>query len=145
MLAGKEHRFLSADEASTIPKDERIFIGWTGWFLLFAAVQGFNTVFFLVGYFCLHISIIDISWGLMPLVPLTILLVERGTLLGAEAITPVQVVVFILIAIWGLRLAWHIGSRYSGPDQRYIELEKFDAGCPEPGRGIAIWIKIFVF
>lgn len=137
-----QQRFLSA---AAEPKDERIFIDWNGWGLLFLAVQTFNFGFFLVGYFCLHISIIDISWGLMPIIPLTMLLVERIVILGVESISAIQIIVYVLISIWGLRLASLIARRYHGADERYVELEKFDAGCPQPLRGVAICIKIFAF
>ena len=118
---------------------------WNGYGMLFAATQVFNTVFFLVGYYCIHISIIDVSWGLMPLVPLTMLLVERIAIVGPESVSPISIITYVLVAIWGLRLAYHIASRYGGPDARYVELMKFDAGCPEPLKAISIWIKIFVF
>ena len=81
----------------------------------------------------------------MPLVPLTMLLVERIVIVGPESVTPISIITYVFIAIWGLRLAYDIASRYGGPDARYVELMKFDAGCPEPLKAISIWIKIFVF
>lgn len=77
----EQARFLSVTPEY---KEERIFLDWNGWGLLFLAVQVFNFGFFLAGYFKYHISIIDISWGLMPIVPLTMLLIERIVILGAD-------------------------------------------------------------
>lgn len=81
----------------------------------------------------------------MPLIPLTMLLVERIVICGAASVTAISIVAYVLIAIWGIRLAQHIIRRYHGADARYIELEKFDAKCPEPFKGFLIWFKIFVF
>lgn len=69
-----------------------------------------------MGYWWVHISIIDISWGLMPLVPLTMLLVERIVIVGATSVTAISIIVYVLIAVWGFRLARLIWTRYQGPD-----------------------------
>lgn len=146
--AGQE-RFLSADAtaaaAAAAAADPRLFIGTTGWLYLLAIVNGFNTIVFFVGYFCLSLSIIDISWGVMPLIPLVILLVERIIVFGGASVTIIQIIVFALISIWGLRLAFYIAVRYHGEDARYVELAKFEAGYPQPIRGFNLWLKIFVF
>jgi steroid 5-alpha reductase family enzyme len=73
------------------------------------------------------------------------LLVERIVILGADSVTPIQIVVFVLICIWGIRLASLILRRYHGPDERYVELEKFDSRCPAPLKAVSICIKIFGF
>lgn len=142
-------RFLSAATEEdkgyfyTDPNDPRIFIGWVRWWYIVAAINAWNLVWFFVGYFCLHISIIDISWGLMPIVTVLMCLVDLIAYKGADEVTFSQITCLVLITIWGLRLAWHIGSRYHGPDARYVELEKMDAGFPEPIRGFKIWFSIF--
>lgn len=74
---------------------------------------------FVIGYFCIHISIIDVAWGIMPLVPMTMILAERAIVLGPESISTVSMIMYGLVAIWGARLALHIGCRYQGPDIRY--------------------------
>lgn len=112
---------------------------------MFAAVQVFNFFVFIIGYFFSDISIIDISWGLMPLVPLTMLLVERIAVVGAESLTVMSLIVYGLVFIWGTRLAWHIGVRHNGLDARYKELLKLDARCPQPCHGFMTWFRNFFF
>jgi len=94
--------------------------------MMFGATQLFNVFVFFVGYLCIDISIIDVTWGIMPLVPLTMLLVERIAVVGAESVTVMSIIVYCLVFFWGSRLAWHIASRHKGCDARYIELMKFD-------------------
>lgn len=75
----------------------------------------------------MSISIIDICWGIMPLIPLTMLLVERIVIVGPESVTNISIIVYCLVAVWGIRLAYHIGKRYTGEDIRYVELLKLDS------------------
>lgn len=108
-----------------------------------ACIQGFNFITFVIGYFCLSISIIDIVWGIMPMVSMTIMLVDLIVNKGADQLTPAQILVYVLIMVWGGRLAIHIGKRYHGEDVRYLEFKKIDGKCPEPFRGFLIWFKVF--
>ena len=57
-------------------------------------------------------SILDIAWG-----PGFVLLASWH-FLRAEP-TPRASILLVLIWVWGLRLAWHIGSRHRGEDARY--------------------------
>lgn len=113
--------------------------------MLFGAQQILNFLVFCVGYCCMDVSLIDTFWGILPLVPLTMLLVERIVIVGPESITAPQILVFCLVAVWGLRLFWHIGSRYFKvpPDIRYVELLKLDSQCPQPCRGFMTWLRNF--
>lgn len=108
-----------------------------------ACIQGFNVITFIIGYFCLSISIIDIVWGIMPMVSMTIMLVDFIVNKGADQLTTAQILVYALIMVWGGRLSIHIGKRYHGEDVRYLEFKKIDGKCPEPFRGFLIWFKVF--
>jgi len=74
----------------------------------------FNLVFYFVAQCKKDNSIIDILWGPVFIVPNLISLIISGNWNERTILT------FSLVSIWGLRLAWHIGSRHSGKeDFRY--------------------------
>ena len=65
-------------------------------------------------------SIVDIAWGLgFIVVAGTGFLVNQNT-------TPASVITLILVVIWGLRLAIHLGKRNigKGEDYRYVNMRK---------------------
>lgn len=65
-------------------------------------------------------SIVDIAWGLgFIVVALTGFLVNQTP-------TPASVITLILVIIWGLRLAIHLGKRNigNGEDYRYVNMRK---------------------
>ena len=75
-----------------------------------------------------HHSVIDVTWGLgFAVVALTSLLVSSG---HGDATR--RVLVAALTAVWGLRLAIHIGRRNwgKGEDPRYAELLAKAPGNP---------------
>ena len=57
-------------------------------------------------------SILDIAWG-----PGFVLLASWHFLRTDP--TPRSSLLLVLIWVWGLRLAWHIGKRHRGEDARY--------------------------
>ena len=74
----------------------------------------FNFVFYFVALAKKDNGIVDILWGLIFIVPNLISLCISGNW------NERTILVFVLVCIWGLRLAWHIGSRHSGKeDFRY--------------------------
>ena len=74
----------------------------------------FNFVFYFFAQVKKDNGIIDILWGLIFIVPNLISLCISGNW------NERTILVFVLISIWGLRLAYHIGSRHSGKeDFRY--------------------------
>lgn len=78
-------------------------------------------------------SIIDTVWGLgFALIALCTFGVSASTLPSAYGNTTSRVVVTALTALWGLRLAVHIGlrSRGHGEDPRYVALLAESAGDP---------------
>ena len=66
----------------------------------------FNLVFFFVAQIKKDNSIIDILWGPIFIVPNIISLCISGNWNERTILT------FSLVSLWGLRLAWHIGSRH---------------------------------
>ncbi|MBI3494842.1 DUF1295 domain-containing protein [Candidatus Saccharibacteria bacterium] len=85
---------------------------------------GFITIVFFVAKKIKRYDIIDAVWG--P----TFILVAVTSYLISYKFTPylsVCLLVVALVAIWGSRLAWHIGKRKVGSvkeDPRYVELRK---------------------
>ena len=65
-------------------------------------------------------SIVDIAWGLGFIV-----VAGTGFLVNHNA-TPASVITLILVVIWGLRLAIHLGKRNigKGEDYRYVNMRK---------------------
>jgi len=60
------------------------------WGMLLASVMVFNTLNFLICYFCINdLSIVDITWGLMFTIPNFILLFDRISLSGTKSVTDV--------------------------------------------------------
>lgn len=99
-------------------------IEWT-WMQLLTCVLLFNSSFFPFCYFCLNdISIVDILWGLMFLIPNGILLANKIHTKGIESVTDLQKLTMGLVTLWGLRLAIHIGKRHKGEDWRYTQVIK---------------------
>lgn len=119
-------------------------ITWN-WGMLFLFVQLFNTVIYLIGYFCLNdISIVDITWGLMFLIPNYLLLFDRMSVGGKAAVTDVQVLTLVLVTIWAVRLSVHIGRRHKGEDWRYKTLiRKRWAHCGPVGSAISAYLWVF--
>lgn len=84
----------------------------------------FITVVFFIGKKMKRYDIIDSAWG-----PTFILVAITSYLISYQS-TPylsVCLLVVALVSIWGLRLCWHIASRFRSSqheDPRYIELRK---------------------
>ena len=77
-------------------------------------------------------SVVDIAWGLaFVAIAVTAGLAGSGTPWRRGLLV-------VLVGVWGLRLAWHIGSRQRGhgEDPRYTELMRGQ------GFGTAVW-KVF--
>jgi len=123
-----------------------LFTGVDGWFYLYALTLAAGTIVYLVSYFGYDdISIIDISWGLLPLVPLNALLIDRIINVGGDSVTISMIITYVLVHIWGLRLAWHIAARHKGEDARYVEMRKIWASCPAVARALVVYFNVFVF
>lgn len=67
-------------------------------------------------------SYIDVWYGISFILPLIAVIISR---LMREDDLPVRVYVVLgLVAMWGLRLAIHIGVRHRGEDFRYADMRK---------------------
>lgn len=80
---------------------------------------------YMTGVYCIALykkdnSIVDIAWGLGFVV------LAYAILLRTPVWTARQLLVTVLITIWGLRLSWHIGARHvtQGEDPRYVRMRK---------------------
>jgi steroid 5-alpha reductase family enzyme len=87
-----------------------------------------------------RVSVVDVAWGLG-----FVLVALVSALLGDE---PVRWLLLVMVAVWGLRLAWHIGRRQLGDakeDPRYAEMLG-DSGFGTAVRkvfvvqGVAVWL-----
>ena len=90
----------------------------SGWMLLlwnFAAVMGFMIAVWMLSVVIRNADIADTLWGL------GFVLVAWITFLGAEGYLGRRLLITLVITIWGLRLALHIGTRSlgKGEDRRY--------------------------
>lgn len=94
------------------------------WILLFFAVMIFNTISFLFCYFIMNdISIIDITWGIMILIPLGAIVSEKLFVKEEMWLSQVQMLTLGMVVMWALRLIAHLASRYNGvEDWRYTKL-----------------------
>jgi steroid 5-alpha reductase family enzyme len=62
-------------------------------------------------------SYIDVWWGLSFIVP-------NAALIGlhryvGHSIDPRTILINLIVSVWGMRLAWHIGKRHTEEDYRY--------------------------
>ena len=68
-------------------------------------------------------SYIDVWYGISFIVPLAAVIISRA--IRDPALIPLRVyIVSGLVAIWGIRLAIHIGVRHVGEDYRYADMRK---------------------
>jgi len=83
-----------------------------------AIVAIFMTIFYLIAYLRKRIDTVDIAWGLGFVV------IAITTMLHRPSAT--TQIVALLVAVWGVRLAVHIGLRSRGKkeDPRYQEIAK---------------------
>lgn len=77
-------------------------------------------VLFLLAQVLADNSIVDIAWGLGFIV-----VAVTGFLVNQHA-TPASVITLVLVVVWGLRLAIHLGKRNigKGEDYRYVNMRK---------------------
>ena len=78
------------------------------------AVFGCNIVLFFIAQCRKDNSIVDTAWGPLFIVPNLVILIRNGHWYWRT------ILVLVLVSIWGLRLAIHIGVRHPGKeDFRY--------------------------
>ena len=136
---------MTGSEAAGFPLD-RLLLGGAASAL---AVALLLLVTFLVALRLGRHSVVDVAWGLGFV---TVAAVTWLTSLGAgDAVR--RTVVLVLVAVWGVRLAWHIGarSRGHGEDPRYEKLLSRAKGHPNAYalrsiyllQGVILWFVSF--
>ena len=86
--------------------------------VLVVAVFGFNTILACYAFYKDDLSIVDIFWSIMFLIPNLILLIARIDYFNLD-----MAIVIVLVTIWSLRLSIHIGVRHKGEDYRYVKIK----------------------
>lgn len=113
-----------------------------GWWIQFGFVMAFNTVVYLIALCKDDLSIVDISWGVMFIIPNAAIAYHRIVILKQE-MNDVMLMTIILITLWGVRLSWHIGSRHKGEDYRYKIIKARWRHRPAPIRLLCSYLYIF--
>ena len=80
-----------------------------------------NTLFFFYCQAKKDNSYIDVFWGLTFIEPIVALLIYYAAS-GVTVIYPRVILTTVLVSIWGLRLAYHIGARHTKEDFRYVDM-----------------------
>jgi steroid 5-alpha reductase family enzyme len=65
------------------------------------------------------LSIVDITWSLMFLIPNAMILYQRR-----DSTSGVMLLLAVMLFIWAIRLAGHIFMRHKGEDYRYKMMKK---------------------
>lgn len=110
--------------------------------MLFGSVMAFNTVVYLLALLKNDLSIVDITWGIMFLIPNCVVAYHRVVTLGQEA-NPIMKLTLALLAIWAVRLSLHIGLRHKGEDYRYKIIKSRWAHRSAPARYLCSYLYIF--
>jgi steroid 5-alpha reductase family enzyme len=124
----------------------------------------FNTFVFVLAYFVYDdLSIIDITWGPMHLIPLFATAYQHsetwyeGTLVsgvirepwtkktveGFAQLPNVSRLILALVSLWAVRLSFHIFMRHEGEDYRYKMIKSRWAHRSWFGRMVCSYVYIF--
>lgn len=108
------------------------------WLRALGAVLLFVTLVWLISLKKRDVSIIDIAWGPAFLLAAVVYGLHREGFASGEDLrsSPLPWVYLGLLALWGLRLAWHIAARHQGEDYRYTKMRE------KSGPGFA-WKSLF--
>ena len=89
-------------------------------------VIGANTLLFFICSLLKDNSWIDAFWGISFILPTAALWIKRSydSETAAVAINARMILSFCCVAIWGLRLCWHIARRHTQEDFRYVDMRK---------------------
>lgn len=91
---------------------------------MYGMTVGVLFIYFMIWFMISHqkenLGLVDIAWG-----GGFVVVAWLGLLLTAH-ITPEQVLILILVTVWGLRLAIHLGKRnwHAPEDYRYVQMRK---------------------
>lgn len=104
----------------------------------FAAALAVQIIAFIVAFRLKRVDVVDVAWGL------SFIAIVKGLQLFSPSVTPWVLIVDVLIALWGLRLSWHIYRRFRRSlkqDERYTALmDKW----PQQHLGVQMFVKIFL-
>lgn len=117
--------------------------------LLLAFIRGlgavllFVTLVWVISLRKRDVSIIDIAWGpAFVLAAVVFGLHRQGFGSAADLRSPLPSIYLGLLALWGLRLAWHIGARHHGEDYRYTKMrEKAGPGFAMKSLFTVFWLQ----
>jgi steroid 5-alpha reductase family enzyme len=90
-------------------------------FVALGAVFAYMTLWWIAALALRRNDIADVAWGLgFPVVGIALIVSVR------DRVPPVLVLLTALTVVWGVRLAWHIGSRRRGSseDFRYVQMRE---------------------
>lgn len=95
----------------------------------------FMTVAFVIAEFKKRLDVVDVAWGMLFIVICTTSYIWSEQAFGLNQAT----IATGLVAIWGLRLSWHISQRFSrskSEDARYLEMRSEWHGV--------VWLNAYV-
>lgn len=107
----------------------------------------FNTISFVFCYFIMNdLSIIDITWGIMFLIPAYAIVAEKFFVKNEVELSQVQMLTLFMLTMWALRLIAHLASRYNGvEDWRYTKVIRARwSGWSNFGKAIMCYHYLFV-
>lgn len=110
---------------------------WSAIAVGLAGALAVQTITFLWALHLRRVDVVDIAWGVS-----FIALIEALQIVSPSS-GAVTLLVDILVTIWGLRLSWHIYTRFRRSpkqDERYTAMM---AQWPSKGRWVQVFVKIF--
>lgn len=107
-----------------------------------------NSLLFVICSIVKDNSWIDAYWGISFILPIASIWVKRATTTDAnftaEKITPQMILSFSCVCIWGIRLAWHIASRHTKEDFRYVDFRNRWSTDGPFWLYVQFYLKIFI-
>ena len=88
---------------------------------MLALIMSFNTLVYVIALCKKDLSIVDIVWGILFIIPNAAIMYLRSR---DQVPSPSMILVLSLLIVWGIRLSLHIGCRHKGEDYRYTEMRK---------------------
>jgi steroid 5-alpha reductase family enzyme len=102
------------------------------------------TITYFVAQNIKDLSIIDFVWGIGFIVQCGAQLLCRCFLVDHKPLTWRPLLVLTLVALWGIRLTWHIASRHTEEDWRYKLLRKKYGHPNQLINSIKLYLMIFI-
>lgn len=112
----------------------------TAFLVAFVAAAVILSVVFLSAKWRSRYDVIDVAWGM------TFVVIAITTYFGLQQSGSLQLLLLVLVSIWGIRLSWHIYQRYSRSheeDHRYRQLRK-DYSKKKGGVVWNMYVKVYL-